>query len=57
MNSLAMLEMQIVVAFFFKHFDVELDDSMTLEDVKMKEEFNGSPAGGKMVLKLRKSTV
>ena len=54
-RNLAMLEMQIVVAMFFRDFDVEVDKSMTVGDMKMKEGFSGCPAGEKVVLNLRKS--
>ena len=56
-SSLAMLEMQIVVPMFFKYFDAELDQSMTAEDMRLKDAFSGCPAGQRVLLKLRKSNV
>ena len=55
-DSLAMLEMQIVVPMFFRYFDVDIDESMTPEDMRMKDGFSGCPAGQKVLLKLRKCT-
>ena len=54
-GSLAMLEMQIVVPLFFRYFDVEVDRSMTVADVQMKEGFSGCPAGEKVVLNLQRN--
>ncbi|MCJ1301127.1 hypothetical protein MMC08_003926 [Hypocenomyce scalaris] len=56
-RNLAMLEMQIVVPMFFKYFDAELDQSMTAEDMRLKDAFSGCPAGQRVLLKLRKSNV
>ena len=50
-----MLEMQILVPMFFKYFDVELDESMTKDDMRIKDGFSGFPAGKRLLLKLRKS--
>ena len=52
-----MLEMQIVVPLFFRYFDVEVDSSMSVEDMRMKDGFSGCPASQKVLLKLRRSGV
>jgi hypothetical protein len=56
LDSLAMLEMQIVVPMFFRYFDVDVDESMNPEDMNMKDGFSGCPAGQKLLLKLRRCT-
>jgi hypothetical protein len=56
LESLAMLEMQIVVPMFFRYFDVDVDESMNPEDMRMKDGFSGCPAGQKVLLNLRRCT-
>ncbi|KAJ9501534.1 hypothetical protein H2202_003328 [Exophiala xenobiotica] len=55
-RSLAMLEMQIVAALFFRYFDVKMDPTMKADDMKMRIAFSGNPAGEKVLLNLQKVT-
>jgi hypothetical protein len=52
--SLAMLELQIVTALFFRYFEVQLDPHMKAEDMEMKIAFSGSPVGEKVLLSLQR---
>lgn len=53
-TSLAILELQIVTALFFRYFDAKLDPSMNSDDMIMKVIFSGSPIGEKVLLNLSK---
>jgi hypothetical protein len=55
MGSMILLKMQIVVPLFFRYFDVEVDNSLTAKDIKMKEAFSGCFVGEKIVLNFRRS--
>ena len=52
--SLAVLELQIVTALFFRYFDAKVDSSMNPDDMIMKVIFSGSPIGEKVLLNLSK---
>jgi hypothetical protein len=52
--SLAMLELQIVTALFFRYFKVQLDPHMKAEDMEMKIAFSGSPVGERVLLNLQR---
>lgn len=51
------MELSKVTAAFFRRFDASIDPSMDLDDMRMYDTFNAAPAGGKLLLRLRKSTI
>lgn len=53
-HSLAIIELQIVTALFFRYFNVKLDPSTKPEYMEMKVVFSGSPIGEKVFLNLQK---
>ena len=51
--NVAQMELSKLVAGFFLRFEGRMDASMTEEDMRMYDVFSASPAGGKLVVRLR----
>lgn len=47
------MELSKLVAAFFLRFDAEVDDAMTEDDMRMYDVFSASPAGGRLLLRLK----
>jgi hypothetical protein len=52
-NSLAEMELRILLAAFFLRFDASVDSSLKDEDMELYDSFSASPVGGKFLLNLR----
>ncbi|KAL7653030.1 cytochrome P450 [Aspergillus phoenicis ATCC 13157] len=53
--NLAQMELNKLTAAFFRRFDGEVDGSMGEEDMRMYDTFTASPAGGRLLVRLRES--
>lgn len=51
--NLAKMELSKLVAAFFLRFDAEVDDATTEDDMRMYDVFSASPAGGRLLLRLK----
>ncbi|KAJ3539944.1 hypothetical protein NM208_g5277 [Fusarium decemcellulare] len=51
--NLAQMELNKITAAFFRRFEASIDPSMREEDMRMFDTFNASPAGAKLLLRLR----
>ena len=51
--NVSMMELSKLAAGFFLRFEGEIDAGMTEQDMRMYDVFSASPAGGKLVVKLR----
>ncbi|KAM5349747.1 hypothetical protein ACJ41O_006252 [Fusarium nematophilum] len=51
--NLAQIELSKITAAFFRRFEATIDPSMHEEDMRMFDTFNASPAGARLVLRLR----
>lgn len=49
------MELSKLVAAFFLRFDAEIDGIMTEDEMRMYDVFSASPAGGKLMLRLREA--
>jgi benzoate 4-monooxygenase len=52
-NSLAEIELRVLLAAFFLRFDASVDSSSKDEDMELYDSFSASPVGGKFLLNLR----
>ncbi|KAF4472258.1 benzoate 4-monooxygenase [Fusarium albosuccineum] len=51
--NLAQMELNKITAAFFRRFEASIDPSMREEDMRMFDTFNASPAGAKLLLRLK----
>lgn len=49
------MELNKLTAAWFRRIDAWIDPSMTAEDMRMFDAFSAGPAGGKLLLHLKKS--